>query len=696
MQPGAIVTHTMGSRSLRLLPGLSLAAVLALSLAAQQNPESEDSAPWERMLASKRQVRDYLVAEARRITDHAAGEIASKETWEGVRRQRRQEMLDMLGLSPLPQRTPLNVQITGKIDQPEYTIEKIAFESLPKVYVTANLYVPKKRDGPLPAVIYVCGHAYSPYGSKTAYQRHPITLAKHGYVAMILDPIQIAETFGLHHGVYSNEMYDWYTRGYTPAGVEVWNAIRAMDYLETRPEVDKARFGITGRSGGAAMSWFTAAVDERIKVAVPVMGISTYAADVADDTERRHCDCMFVINTYLHDMLHQGALIAPRPLYMMHGRQDLLFPVAGYKEFERRVGDLYASYGVREAFQSLEVDTGHQDSDLLRGEAVKWFDKYLKKIPEREIDVRYTDLPQEQLAVFGGRPPADAQNYRVHEFFTAGPDMRSYRTLQAWQQRREQLLETLRQKVLRPYQQSRPMPQARPSARPAPDGFQWLEFDSEQGISLDALYRKPPDGGGPALLYIASNGEDWDTIRDVVRQVAGSRTNPLMIVYPRGVGEVPWDKQFWKGTLRNAMFLGRTVDSMRLWDVSQAAKVLYHRAREQSGSEEVVTLGIGTSGILGLYAALGDEHITQVMLMDPPTSHRDGPVLLNALRYTDLPEVAALLAPRRLTFFGRVPEAYQITSEVFSLYDKAGNESLTMSIEAALNGRHDHGFASGL
>ena len=686
----------MSSRSPRILAALSLAAVLALSLAAQQEPDTADSAPWERMLAGKQQVRDYLAAEARRVTDLAAREIASREPWERLREQRRQEMLDMLGLDPLPERTPLNVQITGKIDQPEYTIEKIAFESLPKVYVTANLYIPKNREGKLPAVIYVCGHAYSPYGSKTVYQRHPITLAKHGYVAMILDPIQIAETFGLHHGVYNNEMYDWYTRGYTPAGVEVWNAIRAMDYLETRPEVDKERFGITGRSGGAAMSWFTAAVDQRIKVAAPVMGISTYAANVADNTQSRHCDCMFVINTYLHDMLHQGALIAPRPLYMMHGRQDLLFPVAGYKEFEQRVGDLYASYGVPDAFKSLEVDTGHADSDLLRSESLKWFDKYLKKIPEREIDVAYTDLPQEQLAVFGGKPPADAQNYRVHEFFTAGPDMPTYRTLEAWQQRREQLLGTLRQKVLRPYQQPRPLPQVRLSARPAPDGFQRLEFDSEQGIPLAALYRKSPDGGGPALLYIASNGEDWFAIRDVVRQVAGSRTNPLMIVYPRGISEVPWDKQFWKGTLRNAMHLGRTVDSMRLWDVSRAAQVLYHRAREQSGSEEVVTVGIGSAGILGLYAALEDEHITQVMLIDPPASHRDGPVLLNALRYTELPELAALLAPRRLTFFGRVPEAFQKTSAIYSLYDKADHQSLTMSIEAALNGRHDHRFASGL
>ena len=157
-------------------------------------------------------------------------------------------------------------------------------------------------------------------------------------------------------------------RLHTPAGVEVWNVIRALDYLETRPEVDKSRFGITGRSGGAAMSWFSGAVDSRLKVVVPVMGNSTYAANVAANTQKGHCDCMFPINTYRHDLMTQGALIAPRPLYMMHGKQDTLFPIAGYEEFEAKVGALYRTYesevqehggGYRAPGFRLSEGTGH-------------------------------------------------------------------------------------------------------------------------------------------------------------------------------------------------------------------------------------------------------------------------------------------------------------------------------------------------
>jgi dienelactone hydrolase len=300
-----------------------------------------DDAAYRRMLDSKKAVSDYLNRRARAITDRAGEEVSDPLQWDKVREQRRQELRDMLGLLPWPARTPLNVRITGSIDHGDYIIEKIVFESIPKFYVTGNLYLPKNRKQRAPAVIYVCGHAESPYGAKTQYQRHGISFAKNGYVAFMLDPIQIAEIFSPHHGVAFEEMYDWYSRGYTPAGVETWNAMRAIDYLETRPEVDRNRIGITGRSGGAAMSWFTGAVDTRVKVVSPIMGISTYAANLPANTQALHCDCMFPINFYMQDMMHQAALIAPRALLFGEGKKDALFPVPGYMEVKAKIDSLY-------------------------------------------------------------------------------------------------------------------------------------------------------------------------------------------------------------------------------------------------------------------------------------------------------------------------------------------------------------------
>ena len=660
-----------------------------LSLAAQ----SEDVA-WRRMRDSKQQVTEYLVRQARAITDRAAGEIRSVETWDKARERRREEMRDMLGLLPWPRRTALRAQITGVLDKGDYTVEKLAFESLPKIYVTANLYVPKRRDGPLPAIVYVCGHAFSPHGDKAKYQRHGISFAKNGYVAIILDSIQIAETFGLHHGVFNQEMYDWYSRGYTPAGVEVWNAIRAIDYLETRPEVDKTSVGMTGRSGGAAMSWFTAAVDARVKVVAPVMGISTYAANLRENTQRLHCDCMFAINSYLHDMLHQGALIAPRPLLMAHGKKDALFPVAGYKEFEEQVGALYRAYGQPEAFRNLEVDTAHQDSDYLREQAIRWFDRHLKKNPERKLDLDYSDAPEESLSVFQGKPPADAQNFRVHETFTTRPPSPVFRSLARWESRRGELLDQLRTKVFAALRLQDLKPEKRVLGKQ--DGFEALELSSEAGVPVRALLRKPAklEKPAPGLLYVASEGEDPRATSELLRGVNSRNASVLLVVYPRGVGEAGWDKTFWKDTLRNAMHIGQTVDSMRLFDVLLALEAL----RGESGldRERIMILGKGISGVLGLYAAILDPGVQQVMLMDPPVSHVQGPIFLNVLRYTDLPEAAALLAPRRLNFYARVPAAYEYARSVYGLYGKPDHLFQAMSIEAILEGRYDHNFASGL
>jgi cephalosporin-C deacetylase-like acetyl esterase len=646
---------------------IASALLLTTAVLSGQTPSSDD--PYRRMLESQREVTAYLERAARELTDKAAAEIASKDTWEKVRGQRVEEMRDMLGLLPWPARTPLNVRVTGVLDKGAYTIEKVAFESLPKFYVTGNLYVPKQRTGRLPAVIYVCGHAYSPHGDKTAYQRHGITFAKNGYVAFILDSIQIAETFGMHHGVQTQEMFDWYSRGYTPAGVEVWNAMRAIDYLETRAEVDKDRIGMTGRSGGAAMSWFTAAVDPRVKVVAPVMGISTYAANVRDNTQKLHCDCMFPINHHGHDMLHQGALIAPRPLLMMHGVKDRLFPVAGYEEFEKRVTALYQSYGGSGTFGNVVVDTDHKDSNFLREQALRWFDKHLMKAGERRLDMDYSDAPAEQLSVFGGTPPADAVNYRIHETFTTRPASPRFASRGAWERRSSELLAALRKML--------------PTA-------------VEDAVPLRTQLFRPSSSEGklPGLLYIASDGEDATYIRGVLSGVNRRNESIRMVVWPRGIGEVPWPRSFWKDTLRNAMHTGQTIDSMRLRDVLRAFEQL--RAVNGVDPDRIMVLGKGVSGALGLYAAILDSRIHQVMLMEPPSSHRNGPIFLNVMRHTDLPEAAALLAPRRLNFYGHIPAAFEYTKHIYELYGKPEYLFLAMNVEYVLTGRYDHGMASGL
>src|SRR5439155_518737 len=112
-----------------------------------------------------------------------------------------------------------------------------------------------------------------------------IWFASHGFACLVLDTLEFGEVAGIHHGTHDLNMWHWLSLGYTPAGVEVWNAIRALDYLATRPEVDKQRIGLTGISGGGAMTWYTAAVDERIGAAAPVCSTFTFGSKAT----RRRC-----------------------------------------------------------------------------------------------------------------------------------------------------------------------------------------------------------------------------------------------------------------------------------------------------------------------------------------------------------------------------------------------------------------------
>src|SRR3954463_8029022 len=198
-------------------------------------------------------VRNFLREEAVRLDGKFLEGITNRQTWEAARPGWRQQYLEMLGLWPLPERTPLNPEVTGTLDRSEgFHVEKLHFQSRPHLYVTGNLYVPNNaRVGSnVPAVLYVCGHSgRGRDGNKTAFQQHGMWFATHGYVCLIIDTLQLGEIAGIHHGTYRYNRWWWQARGYTPAGVECWNGIRALDYLESRPEVDAGRIAVTGISG---------------------------------------------------------------------------------------------------------------------------------------------------------------------------------------------------------------------------------------------------------------------------------------------------------------------------------------------------------------------------------------------------------------------------------------------------------------
>jgi len=222
-------------------------------------------------------IQEYLSHVTEDINGKFLENVESVEDWKKLRPKYKEEYFHMLGLWPMPQKTPLKATITGTLQSGNYIVDMLHYQSRPRLYVTANLYRPKNiAEGQrLPAVLYVCGHSpRGRNGNKTAFQSHGIWFARHGYICLVLDTLQLGEIASVHHGTYREGRWWWHSRGYTPAGVECLNGIRGIDYLLSREDVDPQRIAVTGISGGGAATFWIAAADERAKVSVPVSGMA--------------------------------------------------------------------------------------------------------------------------------------------------------------------------------------------------------------------------------------------------------------------------------------------------------------------------------------------------------------------------------------------------------------------------------------
>ena len=368
-------------------------------------------------------LKEYFELETAKIEAGFLAEVKNKADWLAKKDTYRKQLFHMLGLSPNRERTDLKATITGKVEGEGFVVEKLHYQSSPGLYVTGNLYLPKERkpNEKFPAILYVCGHGRVKkdgvsYGNKVHYHHHGSWFARHGYVCLTIDTIQLGEIEGLHHGIYSKNMWWWASQGYTPAGVEAWNGIRGIDYLQSRPEVDGERIGVTGRSGGGAYSWWVAALDERVKAAVPVAGITSMRNHVVDGCVEGHCDCMYQVNSQGWDFAMISSLVAPRALLISNTDKDRIFPLDGVVEVHRKTKRVYDMLGASNNL-GLQITEGpHKDTQDLRVHAFSWFNRFLKN--ERPLidkpAVKYFE--PKDLKVFD-KLPEDEITSKIHDTF---------------------------------------------------------------------------------------------------------------------------------------------------------------------------------------------------------------------------------------------------------------------------------------
>ncbi len=640
--------------------------------------------PLHRTLAQDKDgdysIRRYLAARAAELEREFLPGIDSAADFEKHRPALRADLLDMLGLKPLPERTPLKATVTGKVEQPGYTIEKLHFQSLPGLYVTANLYLPSPARERYPTILYQVGH-YNQHrrdGNKAAPDclQQGAWFATHGYVALMMDTIELSEIAGLHRGLLGEKRWWWHSLGYTPAGVETWNAIRALDYLVTRPEVDATRLGATGISGGGIGTFWIAAVDDRIKVAVPVSGIGDATFYAGEDGISRHCDCFFLYNRARWNWTNIAALISPRPLLFVNSNNDVYFPMPGNERISARLERLYALFGASDQMDTIISVGGHGYRTDIRRAAYEFFNRHFKNDARRVMDADFglqpdgTPLIERRLVrVFPEDSdfPTDFINKKIDEQFVRlpAPTMPAPGKFESW---RDDLLRRLKQYAFTAW------PAVAPAIYAPTLGHEPRAEKEATEDGIEAHWRWLPGKGAARWLVVLNPGEDLKAMPEWARSVVGE--DSALLLAPRGVGPSAWTRDEIPHPIERALAtLGMTADSGRVWDVMTVA------GRYGTGWRAT---GRGQAGIIAVYAALYQPAIESVVAVEPPASHRPrttgeayGPAFLNVLRVLDIPEAMGCLAPRRLTLSGASDAAFARTMAIYRLAgaaDRFGNK----------------------
>jgi len=292
----------------------------------------------------------------------------TKEEWLARAKYLRQQILVSAGLWPTPERNPLNTQVFDRFEGKDYSIEKAYFESYPGFYVTGNLYRPLGKKGPFPAVLMPHGHWE--YGrlensELCSIPGRGITLARQGYVAFAYDMVGYNDSRQVDHRFIGKPLSLW---GIGPLGLQLWNSVRSVDFLESLPDVDKTRLACTGASGGGTQTFLLTAVDDRIQVAAPVNMVSHYmqGGDVCENISNLRLDT---------NNMEIGALMAPRSLLLVSAAGDWTRDTPRI-EFPA-IQAVYKLFGAAEKVHTVQFLAPHNYNRDSREAVYAWFGRWL-------------------------------------------------------------------------------------------------------------------------------------------------------------------------------------------------------------------------------------------------------------------------------------------------------------------------------
>jgi len=318
-------------------------------------------------------LRDRVIELSKRPTP------TSRSEFEKERARRKRELYRSLGLDPMPAKTPLNARITGTIQREGFHIEKLVFESRPSFFVTGHVYVPDHpQEAKLPVIVNVNGH-WAHKKDEDRIQLRCAFQALRGYLAIAIDSPGFSfegKSLIERRAEGDHNDYKLVEGGTNATGYYVWDTIRALDYLATRPDTDMTRVGLTGASGGGLATLYAFAADDRFKAAVPVVYMSSL--ELAPDNG---CLCNHVPGTcQIGDRSDVIAIQAPKPVLIMGAQDDGEFPPDAMRLTHQKMGESWRLFGKDGDVYVRIFPGGHDYSQPMREAMIGFFDHYLRGV----------------------------------------------------------------------------------------------------------------------------------------------------------------------------------------------------------------------------------------------------------------------------------------------------------------------------
>ncbi len=649
-----------------------------------------------------RQAREHNWRRKRKLRS-----FSSAQDWQAHTQAVRENF--RLALGQFPERTPLNPQLVGILERDGYVVEKLLIESQPGFPVTVNLYRPPEITEPLPAVLNPLGHWADGKG-EVVVQARGIGLARHGYVALVYDPIGQGErSQHWDRATNSNPMTSsteqhagaclpcWLV-GQTVINHMVWDGVRMLDYLEMRTDVDSSRIGCTGASGGGTFTMFLTAFDDRIKAAVPVCSTATY--------ERMHSKgqigdpCQDPVGSYPNDMDMADLLMsrAPLPMQIMSTTYDF-FPLIGARDVYADVLDCYTALGVPERANMVEPPAHHDYNQPMRESMYAWFNRWLKDEPEPVTEAPFSpETPETLWCTASGQAILSDRNEtvvslnerRAAELAPAIPEMAKRKAADS---HRQDTREAAR--AVLAYDEVPAAGAMQTLGTQTIGGLQVEEvyFESEVDLPVPGLVFHPPsDGPHPAVVYVHELGKDAEAHENGIPAALARAGSKVFAMDLRGWGETRWNAQVVYRPDDAALlgtdsrlayfgyFLGEWPLTQRVTDTIRCVDQIAER--EDVETDRIAVLGQCGGGLVALHAAALDERIRAVAMLETLASYRHitrageytvpaSSFLPGVLLHYDLPSLVGALAPRTTEILNPVdavcePITEEEAEEVFS------------------------------